>query len=358
VVDPHDEEMRQRVLSQWASSKYAILDDQGLAKERLLDEDGDVHPSRAYIGRWVPATGDEYRMKTSEIDDQWTTDGLVKPIDFDAISLYSMRTIGHGVITSSVQADSGTFINGFELGGFPRWGQAFYAIDVPDEVIRFAAGGSGQHNYVERTWALPSDYDTAYHYYSVKLTEGMAEFRIDSEVKAVALTAPVDPEYELSGPPYDLFTTRGDIPGALPVLVEQQGPSDSEAKTLVNPKNVRWTEDDPQPPRTWQLYDFQADTLLTEGTYDTGVSHKSHPVPVHGYDAKAFLFQADTDSVADGLAVEVLTQEGNWRTYLTRTYSADTLESIEPTGEFPLMRLAYEPSADGASITDAEATVR
>jgi len=77
-----------------------------------------------------------------------------------------------------------------------------------------------------------------------------------------------------------------------------------------------------------------------------------------GYDAKAFLFRADTDSVADGLGVEVLTQEGNWRTYLTRTYSANTLESIEPAGEFPLMRLAYEPSADGASITDAEVTMR
>jgi len=97
---------------------------------------------------------------------------------------------------------------------------------------------------------------------------------------------------------------------------------------------------------------------MTSGTYDTGTSYKSHPVPAAGFDAKAFLFRADTDSVTDGLAVEVFTQEGNWRTYLTRTYSANSLESIEPAGEFPLMRLAYEPAADGASITDAEATVR
>jgi len=354
MYEPEAEE----ALGKWSSSKYAILDDQGLPKERLLDEDGNVHPSRAYIGRWVPATGDNYRVKTSEVDDQWTPDGLVKPADFNAISIYSMRTIGHGVVTSNVQADSGVFINGFELGGFPRWGQAFYSIDVPDGVIRFAAGGSSQHNYVERTWALPSDYDTAYHYYSVKLMEGMAEFRIDSEVKAVALTAPMDPEYELSGPPYDLFTTRGDIPGALPVLVEQQGPSDSEAKTLVSPKDVRWVEDDPQPPRTWQLYDFQADTLMTSGTYDTGTSHKSHPVPIKGYDAETLLFRADTDSVAGGFRVEVLTQEGNWRAIETYDYTAGDSWYANITAEYPLVRIGYEPSADGASITDAELSMR
>jgi len=61
--------------------------------------------------------------------------------------------------------------------------------------------------------------------------------------------------------------------------------------------------------------------------------------------------------VADGLAVEVLTQEGNWRTYESRTYSANTLEVLSPAGSIVLARLAYEPATDGASITDAEATV-
>jgi len=56
--------------------------------------------------------------------------------------------------------------------------------------------------------------------------------------------------------------------------------------------------------------------------------------------------------------IEELTEEGNWRPVVTRTYStANEYETITPTHEAVFMRLSYEPSADGASITDAEAVL-
>ena len=69
---------------------------------------------------------------------------------------------------------------------------------------------------------------------------------------------------------------------------------------------------------------------------------------------KHCFFRADTDSVTDGLRIEVFTQEGNWRLYDAITASANELESYIISGNFPLVRIGYEPSADGASITDAE----
>jgi len=122
--------------------------------------------------------------------------------------------------------------------------------------------------------------------------------------------------------------------------------------------DVRFSHGSPRPPRTYKLYDYESSTLLTSGTYASGVSHKSHPVPVFGWENKSFKFRADTDSVADGLVVEEYTQEGNWRTYETRTYTANDFEVITPVAEAVLMRIGYEPSANGASITDAEAVLR
>lgn len=128
-------------------------------------------------------------------------------------------------------------------------------------------------------------------------------------------------------------------------------------KHLQHPAGVCPGDIPVKPARTFRLYDDGADTLLTAGTYDTGTSHKTHPVPVLGYRDKSFKFRADTDSTADGLAVEELTQEGNWRTWTTRTYAANDYEIINPSGQAVLMRLAYEPAANGASITDAEAVI-
>ena len=61
--------------------------------------------------------------------------------------------------------------------------------------------------------------------------------------------------------------------------------------------------------------------------------------------------------MTDGLTVEMLTQEESWRTYATRSPTANDLEVINLAGRMPLVRIGYEPSADGASITDAEVTM-
>lgn len=234
----------------------------------------------------------------------------------------------------------------------------------PDaELIRFVAGGGlNQGHALEIKNIFPANYATDDHTYMIKLNRGTAELYVNNHLAAVQIWCPTfRSEYQdvisENSEPYAIGLVKCAANPIQPVFIEGY----SEDVDMLIPfeyRHFRFSDGQPNPPRTYPLYDYEASTLLTEGTYDTGTSYKSHPVPVQGYRAKAFLFRADTDSVADGLAVEVYTQEGNWRTYLTRTYSAGDLESIEPAGEFPLMRLAYEPAADGASITVAEATVR
>jgi len=197
--------------------------------------------------------------------------------------------------------------------------------------------------------------------FSVVANEGFVEFYVGNTLKGVLIPSSVDITLYENSYPYSISLVNAKIPKSMPTLLESNVKKDGELvdeKYDIPADEFRYSEGVPCPPRNFRLYDAGADTLLTEGTYDTGTSYKSHPVPIQGYDQKTLLFRADTDSVTDGLRIEVLTQEGNWRLYDAITASANSLESYVITGDFPLVRIGYEPSADGASITDAELTMR
>jgi len=148
-------------------------------------------------------------------------------------------------------------------------------------------------------------------------------------------------------------TDRVRNPVAMPALIELNAGGDEETLD-VTPAEFRFAQGDPAPSRAYRLYDWEADTLMTSGTYDTGAMHYSHPVPIKGYEQVNMSVRADTASATDGLVTEVLTQEENWRPVDTYDLGADEFYYLDVNVDFPLMRVGYEPSADGASITDAE----
>jgi len=357
----HEQEAEE-ALGKWSSSKYAIFTrTKKHHLEMILDEGTNQHPEVAFDARITPQGEKGQRADPSKY---WDSDGLRIPAGYGFLAIYSKAALKTGqVMSRAILPDltgydtASLWVSGFELGSGLQYGIKAMRLDQDDNFFcRVGGPGAITDAYIENL--LPTDFHSTRYLYTVKNNSGFTEFFVDDDLKAVIVEA--DREMQITAnntPPYVVKTTRAKPPTTIPTLLEFNAGGE-EATADLEPKEYRFAEGKANPPRTYRLYDWEADTLLTSGTYDTGTSYKSHPIPTVGYSAKAFLFRADTDSTTDGLAVEVLTQEGNWRTYLTRTYSANTLESIEPTGEFPLMRLAYEPSADGASITDAEVVVR
>jgi len=257
--------------------------------------------------------------------------------------------------------DTADFFMGFELGGGTDHGIATFNWEQNDGMVCKIAGKSAS-NGVEVTDLLPADVKTEWHMYSVKVNAGFAEFYVGKgaprNLVAIGIpwNGPVTKLYQ-NTEPYSIILNPARYPTTMPAFLELHGDYEKvTASTKVS--NFRWSSEPLSPPRSFRFYDEGADTFLTEGTYDTGTSYKSHPVPVAGYGDRTLLFRADTDSVANGLQIEVYTQSGNWRIYDSITTSANELESYIITGDFPLVRIGYEPSADGASITDAEVHLR
>ena len=218
-----------------------------------------------------------------------------------------------------------------------------------------AGGGAGTALTVDDI--IPGNVQTAEHVYQLYLHRNAVEWYIDSDLIAVQVPSNVNCQVSNNSPPYAVGTFKRSWRPITVVMHDTAGPQSVEMEIDHDVRNLFFFSAEPAPPRTYRLYDWEADTLLTSGTYDSGVSHKSHPVPVQGYDDVSIYFRADTDAVTDGLTVEMLTQEESWRTYATRSPTANDLEVINLAGRMPLVRIGYEPSADGASITDAEVTM-
>jgi len=362
-------------LEQWAASKYAVSNALHQFIDPTTNSTLNYGVDAFWTGTYHKPTGDLYKTPPSDF---WTFDFMDNPDasdgsflldrDRENVTVTSKRRYSQVLIRTKLpelQDGDQAIWMGFQNSGKAKTGALLlkYSMSAGSYTLgAFWGTGFGFDGY-SITGALPSDARTAINEYMFQLNGPFAEIYVNDDLVFVGVNSPALNFTAVDYPPYEIAPvspgmSEGHAARKMNITIEAEDKQGRKLEHLQHPAGVCPGEIPVNPARTFRLHDFGADTLLTSGTYDTGTSYKSHPIPVLGYDDKAFLFRADTDSVADGLAVEVLTQEGNWRTYLTRTYSANTLESIEPTGEFPLMRLAYEPSVDGASITDAEATVR
>jgi len=350
-----------------ALKRYAELDRIDPYSSKILSLVG-IDVDRVFEGI-TTVDGQDKQIAPS---DYWDENGITLPADVDYLRIYTKRGIPNPWLR--VRRLQLPDMTGFTDASV-YWGTEVAPATSPGSYFSYNAAEELRmevYSVIGGRWdgvlSKPADYKTAENPYSVRECHWGSIFNCgDSyppEVRGFTVLGQGDARrYEIrniAGPdPYRVAVASGQPMGARNRLfVELYSADEKELSLSFSKDDFVFGSGQPFPAKTWDLFDSGADTLMTSGTYDSGTSHKSASIPVAGYDSKAFLFRADTDSVADGLAVEVYTTAGNWRTYLTRTYSANELESIEPTGEFPLMRLAYEPSADGASITDAEATVR
>jgi len=312
------------------------------------------------------------------VNDLWNSDGLHQ-LNGTGTTLYSKHAFRYGVqcVTSlklpdfSAGAEDGRFwFGGFENGS--RGNLGITSFKTKDEsALKVTCGGGfppssssdvdwgntgiANVSILNSTTKSFSDLVSNEHAYLVRRHRGFEEFYIDNELVAIIVHSNYMTSTWDNVQPYTIKSVPVTPPKAMNVLIEMKIDTRTdytlESLTLVN---IRVAEGDPTPPRSFPLYDEKADTLLTSGTYDTGTSYKSHPFPALGYKSKTLLFRADTGSTTNGLRIEVLTQEGNWRVYDSLTYSAGDLEYYGISADFPLVRIGYEPSADGASITDAE----
>jgi len=384
----------EEALKRYSLSSYAIFNAGNQPQVENLLNSASIND--LFIGRTrFVKDGTEYTHQESDLHDLWKKTGLRnygtddEGNEYSSAEIISRARFPYPILqmdTKLPTLDGRNFVvhTGFEYGT----GQILYHMHLTHSVgnqnttVRVDERGHGSAA-IRVDGFLPADYDTAKHSYVLKANRNALEFYLDGRLRGIILLgASMDQDQIVIGDntePYVVGCFRSAFHGEAPMKLRN-----TRSTPLSDDDKYEWpvmpnvTEEeyergvdnypdtgefgfqpgDPLPPRTYRLYDWQADTLMTSGTYDTGTSHKSHPIPIHGYDGKTLLFRADTDSVTDGLQIEVYTQEGNWRVYDSVTTSANSLESYVLTGNFPLARIGYEPSADGASITDAEAHLR
>jgi hypothetical protein len=233
---------------------------------------------------------------------------------------------------------------GFEPGPGLEWGLiGFYFYSS-----YFRAFCDGK--YADITYALPSDYNTAFHRYMVKVNKNTAEFYIDYALVAVAIRGGIDFS-PISGPPYAIQGTTQKGFDEAPAFIEFSYSSVSQY--YIDPSQFRAMDGDPLPPRGYQLYLAGSSTKFAGYSISSG-SVTSHPIPIFGYPRKTLYFMANQTG---SLLIEVLTRTGNWRTYDSVSVSANTFKVYPMAGDAVLARVTFTPLTYPATISEAEFTL-
>jgi len=368
MYEPEAEE----ALGKWSSSKYAELaplpTSPGGGGTAGLGFDGETgryeNLDAVYCMRRTNASIG--RAKIYDVRDYWTADGLKQESGFYSNAIYSKRGLKYPKVSvTATLPDLSDFYKanlwfaGLENGGGAAHGLASFRLDAANNVKVNAKAQNLNPGACVVTDLLPSDYLTSSHQYWVKINKGFTEFRVDGELVAVIVYGEIEQEL-YSGEPYCVRITPCDLPSRMATMVELtvEDPEGTYPEYTVEdlvPDNYRWNQGSPTPSRTFRLHDEGADTLMTSGTYAAGAVHYSHPVPIKGYGEKTVAFRADTATATGSpLVTEVYTQDLNWRAIDSYDLGANEFYYLDVNVDFPLLRVGYEPSADGASITDAE----
>lgn len=215
--------------------------------------------------------------------------------------------------------------------------------------LRAYCGGAFSPLDTGITSALPADYLTMRHVYTIMVTKHGSEFYIDNSLVAVAVTSPFLNFTSIAYPPYVILRVNRPFTPMITTLLEVRGEG-VELILPLAPSQTRINDGDPLPPRCYTLYAAGTTTLLAGLTLAAG-STTSHPVPVFGYSSKTLLFRADG---AGTLSIQVLTQTNNWREYDSLPVLANTLLSYIMTGDAALTRVVFTPTTPPVTITDAE----
>jgi len=225
------------------------------------------------------------------------------------------------------------------------------------EELQTAIGGNFDFGGPHITAALPVDYKTVNHNYTVVVMRGIVEFYIDNDLVSVGIFSPNLDFTTIAYPPYAIFNQPAPISPDLTTIIENAATVDFP----LIPWGMRVSSGDPRPSRIYRLYDAGTTDLFTSLTIAAG-TETSHPLPVFGFESRTFHFRADEDGAIN---IEILTQEDNWRTYspdaggnTESNYTADELWSFVMTGDAVLARLTFDPDVYPCDVDTAEVVMR
>ena len=200
---------------------------------------------------------------------------------------------------------------------------------------------------------LPSDFATAYHYYSIQVMRGQVWFFIDGKLTNVIIpfTGKLSNRMIYStGDSYRILIAElPPITVSMRPLVEVMGRGQNITWEGIKTKNedeifgFRWWSGDPQPPLNMPI-------TKSSGTSWQGQSisanETSHPIPFAGYSLAEIYFKANAGG---NLKIEGWfdngTQSGSWEEVDSVSVSADTLKRIEVDHPMPVFRVKYDTAA-------------
>jgi len=345
MVDPYDEEMRKRALSEWSSSKYALFNPRDISIHSRLQSGVTVKDQ--FMGRITDVDTGEFEFP--DLDTLWTDAGLEKPSGYQNLSIVSIPRFTYPVISFATKLPTLDTTKKWHFGS--EGGTIHQTLDVHfraegDGHIYTKLGGSTSEVAMLADSHLPADYDTAKNRYIVRLCRNRAEWVIGGDIVAVALFGLDEsiPTWE-DTEPYNLggLVDEWISPKTSRTKLEVAKPWDEKVTFPIDKSwECIYASDGPAvPPRQHSLYNENTSTkwrsLATGGSVQT-----SHPVPIWGYQSKVIYVEADA---AGDLAIEIYVG-GGWQEYDSVTLTANELEEYTLPAEMqaPIMRCVYTPT--------------
>ena len=211
--------------------------------------------------------------------------------------------------------------------------------------------------------AKPTNYATGRNQYRIFLTKNLVLFFINDRLRAVAVQSSEGAVAKVRENvlPYSIALIPP-LPPRMTAFIElstlgRTVPASDYIRAPVSPYAFRVNDGNDVIPLQLPLYLDSSDTRVAGYSLSSGTL-VTHPIPAFGYSGKTVYFMADQSSTSGGLTIDVLTLSGNWRTYDSLTYTANTLLVYPISGDAVLVRLTYTPASYPATILEGEVVLR
>ncbi|MCD6147908.1 hypothetical protein J7J18_00875 [bacterium] len=279
----------------------------------------------------------------------WKTDfgGIKCPAKYWSLIIHSKNTCKYPVLTflAKFNPPETHVVQRIGLEGWSGADHNYVMLNESETSFYFwteiGAGPTTVTRNLNITNLMPSDYDTKYHTYQIKINKQSAWLFIDGVIKAIHLFGVQDetPAWG-NNDPYAICSVKFPLLEVeYPFYTEPQGWQEKDViLQLYGGARVGLYDGDPLPPLQLPIYTENSSTKWAGSTFDSAVT--SHPVPVWGYSKKVFLFQSNA---AGTIAIEVYAG-GDWREVVSETVTANELWDYVLNLEVPIARLKYTPT--------------
>ncbi|MEM2447836.1 MAG: hypothetical protein QXT14_02660 [Candidatus Bathyarchaeia archaeon] len=293
---------------------------------------------------------------------------LILPKDKVSVAIYSRRAFVYGQLYTRVKMPNLTPIGnetvlayylGFENGsqGFNGIASFMLMTDSTGTNQLYGVVGGYAWTDVKIDVNKPSNFLTGYNRYRVLRSRNLIIFTINETpvlfaVPCVGYRAVKVKENVL---PYSIALVEplaSSLTSLIEIYTNRTAEAPSDFIVPLSPYQFRISDGHEIIPLHLPLYVEDTSTKLAGYTVNSGTL-VSHPFPVFGYTHKTFYFMANQSGT---LEIQVMTQTGNWRTYDSFSYTANSFLNYPMTGDALLLaRLLYTPSTYPATISEGEA---